>query len=83
MVKGLRLFLLGFVLVIGVLSSSGLVSSWVDCYQYGEQAGGTPDSCVVEGCVVTSETFVTVSMPECTSMSFASFGSGQYFTHLF
>ena len=54
--KSSRFFLVGLVLVIGVLLGLNFVAAWVDCYEFGPfSTGGTPAGCVAAGCVVTSE----------------------------
>ena len=57
-------FLLGIFLIASIFLSLGIVSAWVDCYLYSAQAGGTPESCVTEGCVVTSLTGSAVGVAE-------------------
>ena len=56
-VKSSRFFLVGLVLVIGVLFNLNLASAWIDCYEYGPfSTGGTPTLCDAQlGCVVTSD----------------------------
>jgi len=55
MVRSLRFFLVGLVLVVGVLLSLNFVVAWVDCWQFEEMNGGTAAACNDAGCVVTSD----------------------------